>query len=407
MQDQHGQAGWTPESEAHDGAFAVPYLHRLRFTSGAFDVGNPILAGLMGPEGRRARAICFVDDGLARAWPDLPERIERYWRAHGEHVTLAGPAEMVTGGEAAKNDRRVFDSVARAISERAICRQSYVIAVGGGAVLDAVGFAAATAHRGVRMVRVPSTTLAQADSGVGVKNGINAFGKKNFLGTFSPPWAVVNDEALLTTLTDRDWRCGLAEAVKVALLKDARFFAQIVAAAPRLAQRDLCALRPIVRRSALLHLHHIVDGGDPFELREARPLDFGHWSAHKIEQLTAFEVRHGEAVALGIALDTVYSGLAGLLEWSDVKAIHDGLAGLGFDLWHPVLAATRSLLEGVEEFREHLGGRLTITLLSGIGRPADVHELDPALVARAVRLLDERAFRGAGRAAGGRADGPR
>ena len=140
--------------------------------------------------------------------------------------------------------------------------------LGGGAVLDAVGFAAAAAHRGVRLVRVPTTTLAQADSGVGVKNGINAFGKKNFLGTFSPPWAVINDEAFLQTLSDRDWRCGIAEAVKVALLKSERFFDQIGEAVPRLRMRDEQALIPIVRRSAWLHLHHITDGGDPFELRD-------------------------------------------------------------------------------------------------------------------------------------------
>ncbi len=275
----------------------------------------------------------------------------------------------------------------RAINEAMICRQSYVVAIGGGAMLDAVGFAAATAHRGVRLVRVPTTTLAQADSGVGVKNGINAFGKKNFIGTFTPPWAVINDESFLTTLSDRDWRCGLSEAVKVALLKDERFFDQIVDAIPRLGRRDHATLIPIIRQSALLHLHHIADGGDPFELRHAKPLDFGHWSAHKLEQMTGFDLRHGESVAIGVALDVVYSAMTGLLEWSDVSRILDCLSGLGFALSHEALADHEVLLEGLEEFRQHLGGRLTITLLNGIGTPVDVSEIDRAAMAQAARHL--------------------
>ena len=98
-------------------------------------------------------------------------------------------------------------------------------------VAESLGLAAATAHRGVRHVRLPSTTLSQADSGVGVKNGINAFGKKNFIGTFTPPFAVVNDFELLASLSDRDKRGGLVEAVKVALIRNANFFDAIEASA--------------------------------------------------------------------------------------------------------------------------------------------------------------------------------
>jgi 3-dehydroquinate synthase len=389
-EQSHSKRGWSPEQEAYDGAFAVPYLHRLRFTRGAFEVANPMLRNILGPEGEEAataRTLVFVDEGVAAAWPRLLEQIERYAAAHDDRLTLAAPPAVVTGGEQSKNDWSVFETVAGAISDHAICRQSYVIAVGGGAVLDSVGFAAAAAHRGVRLVRVPTTTLAQADSGVGVKNGINAFGKKNFVGTFSPPWAVVNDESFLQTLSDRDWRCGVAEAVKVALLKSERFFEQIVETVPRLCLRDEQAVIPIVRRSAWLHLHHITDGGDPFELREARPLDFGHWSAHKLEQMTRFSLRHGEAVAIGIALDALYSAVIGHLEWSDVKRIHDCLGGLGFALAHEALHDHERLLKGLDEFREHLGGRLTITLLAGIGHAVDVHEIDRTAMADAARHL--------------------
>src|SRR5204862_2038620 len=132
------------------------------------------------------------------------------------------PPKIVPGGERAKQSPALIAALHADLQRLGIDRQSFVVAIGGGALLDAVGYAAATAHRGVRLIRVPTTVLAQADSGVGVKNGINAFGKKNFLGTFAPPAAVINDSTFLVTLSDREWRSGLAEAIKVALLKDSQ-----------------------------------------------------------------------------------------------------------------------------------------------------------------------------------------
>ena len=377
--------------EAIDAAFDVGFLHRLRFTRNVLDPANPVLAGcLHRPDDARARIVVFIDDGVARAWPDLAERLIAYAHDRADAIELAGPPEVVVGGERSKNDWSVYESVAQCISDRGICRQSYVVAIGGGAMLDAVGFAAATAHRGVRLVRVPTTTLAQGDAAIGVKNGINAFGKKNFLGAFAPPWAIINDEDFLATLADRDWRAGGAEAVKVALVKDAAFFDRIVEAAPRLARRDTAALRPVLRFCAELHLRHIVDGGDPFELTEARPLDFGHWSAHRLEQLTDFRLRHGEAVAIGLAIDVLYSARIGLLDPAAAERIIGCLETLGFELAHDALADPAPILDGLEEFREHLGGRLTIALLEDVGRPIDVHEIDRGVMSEAIGELDRR-----------------
>ena len=188
-----------------------------------------------------------------------------------------------------------------------------MIAVGGGAVLDAVGLVAATTHRGVRLIRVPTTVLAQDDSGVGVKNGVNLYGVKNFCGTFAPPFAVLNDLDLLTPLAERDKIAGMAEAVKVALIRDGDFFAWLERHADDLITFQRPALAAMIRRCAELHMRQIAHGGDPFETGSARPLDYGHWSAHKLESLTKHHLRHGEAVAIGIALDARYSVLAGLL----------------------------------------------------------------------------------------------
>ena len=373
-----------------DAAFHVDYLQRLRFTRDALHPDNPTLGEVFGEaapgDEERRRVVAFIDRGVSEAWPDLASRFEAYATDDPGGLELAAPVRVVTGGEAAKNDLTVFDTVTRVIHEAGICRHSFVVAIGGGAVLDAVGFAAATAHRGVRLVRLPTTTLAQADSGIGVKNGVNLFGKKNFLGCFAVPWAIVNDETLPATLTDRDWRCGLSEAVKVALLKDESFFELIESRADRLSRRDEAAARPIIRRSAELHLQHIVTCGDPFELAGARPLDFGHWSAHKLEQLTGFRVRHGEAVACGIALDALYSAMTGRLAGSDAERVVRLLQRLGFDLGHDRLADP-ALFEGLEEFREHLGGRLAITLLEGVGRPVEVDRIDRDVMTRAIAHL--------------------
>jgi 3-dehydroquinate synthase len=240
--------------------------------------------------------------------------------------------------------------------------------------------------------------LAQNDAGIGVKNGLNAYGKKNFLGTFAPPWAVIDDELFLTTLCDRDWRAGTSEAVKVALLKDAAFFTELERLAPAVAERDLGAMRVLIRRCAELHLSHIAGGGDPFEMGCARPLDFGHWSAHKLERLSGLRLRHGEAVAVGLALDATYAHLAGLLGAADWRRVLALLVAFGLPLVAPELDDPR-LLDGLAEFREHLGGRLTVVLVQGIGVAVEVHEIDRALMRRAVRVLHAVAV-GAGAAPG-------
>ena len=231
------------------------------------------------------------------------------------------------------------------------------MAIGGGAVLDAAGYAAATAHRGIRLIRVPTTVLAQDDSAMGVKNGINAFGKKNYLGTFAPPFAVINDVAFLQTLPDRHWRAGVSEAIKAALIKDRAFFDFLESQAAALKARDLVAMEQVIRRCAVLHLSHIASGGDPFELGSSRPLDFGHWSAHKLEQLTDHRLGHGEAVAIGIALDTTYSYLAGFLPEDDWRRIISLLPALGLSVYVPELGQNLDCRERRDE-RTARAGRI-------------------------------------------------
>jgi len=389
-----GSNGRTPGLSDIDQEVVVTFRYPVRFTHGLLDPLNTTLRDVVEAEDR-ARLLVVIDEGVADAHPTMTSDVSVYCSAHADTLELTAPPLVVPGGEAIKNQSGPVDEIRAAIDVHAIDRHSYVVAIGGGAVLDAVGYAAATAHRGVRLIRVPTTVLSQDDSAVGVKNGINAFGKKNFVGSFAPPHAVLNDFDLLTTLSERDWLSGISEAVKVALLKDAPFFAWIEHHAADLVDRSLPSMAKLVHRSAQLHLHHIATSGDPFELGSSRPLDFGHWAAHKLEQLSHHELRHGEAVSVGIALDSTYSHLTGSLAHADWLRIINLFEAVSLPIWHHDLATPGSggrpaVLAGLEEFREHLGGRLTIMLLERIGSGFEVHELDEAVLLEASDLLRRR-----------------
>jgi 3-dehydroquinate synthase len=369
----------------------VGWQLRVFFTEDVFAPANPILKDELA-DGAPHKVLVVLEDALAQSQPKLERQIQNYFSAHAGQLQLARPPLFVAGGEQSKNSITIVTDILSQIDRHHIDRQSYLIAIGGGALLDVAGFAAATAHRGVRHVRIPTTTLSQADSGVGVKNSINAFGKKNFVGTFAPPFAVINDFNLLATLKPRDKRAGYVEAVKVACIRDAKFFDEIERDAGKLISFEPAAMKQLIRRCAGLHLEHIATGGDPFETGSARPLDFGHWAAHKLEQLSNFQIPHGEAVAIGIALDVIYSRSAGLLDEKSCERILRLLEQLAFNLFaNELLKADANehlqILAGLEEFREHLGGELTVTLLKEIGRGVEVHEMDKAKIIEAIHEL--------------------
>ncbi len=375
----------------------LDFSHAVHFTRDAFSTSNETLAEILRParEGRRTKVIVYLDEGLLDGNPNLPRRIEQYFRAHEEELNLVCPPLFLPGGEPAKNDWKLVERIWNELNGYGICRHSYVLAVGGGAALDLVGFAASTAHRGIRLVRLPTTTLSQGDGGIGVKNGVNFFGKKNWVGTFAVPDAVVNDFALLRALPENQKRSGYVEAVKVALIRDRSFFEFIEEWSEELATFQEKPMEQVIRKSAALHLDHISSSGDPFEKGSARPLDFGHWVAHKLEQLSDFRISHGEAVAIGMAVDLTYSARVGLLKAETTGRILTLLESLGFHLFDDLLLnenenGKRIILEGLEEFREHLGGQLTITLIQGIGEGLEVSAMDRVEILAAVDDLRKR-----------------
>ncbi len=370
--------------------FHVPFVHRLRFTEDVFGQDAQVLLDVLESSNNQpARVQFWLDEHVLNAQPALRDRLLEFAECHPDQLQLAGNLQIVPGGEIVKNEIHILERMLKVFNAANLDRRSYVAVIGGGAVLDAVGFAAAIAHRGIRLIRFPTTTLAQGDSGVGVKNSVNLFEKKNWVGTFAVPWAVINDSALLETLPDRDFVCGFSESVKVSLLKDRGIFEQICRDAKSIQQRNPQAVLPILKESARMHLDHITQGGDPFEALEARPLDYGHWSAHKMEVLSQFSLRHGEAVGIGVAVDTVYSSLECGLPKADAMKVLHCLKDLGLPLSHPVMDQPETLFAGLEEFRQHLGGRLTLTMLSDIGHPLEVHRVNREKMLTAMETVAE------------------
>ena len=375
--------------DSYDIRFDVPQIQRLRFTKDVFGTDIGVLTALIERSGPApAKVQIWVDSGLQAAQGDALKKLHARLNEE-EHIDVVDDVQFVPGGEDCKRDPRLVESILSVFNKANLDRRSYVLVIGGGAVLDAVGFAAATAHRGIRLIRIPTTTLAQGDSGVGVKNAINFFEKKNWLGTFATPWAVINDTKILDTLPDRDFRCGFAEAVKVSLLKSAEQFENLVANAPLISNRDADKAHQALKHSVLLHLEHITRGGDPFEAEMARPLDFGHWSAHKLEPLSNYTLRHGEAVSIGVALDSLYSSRVYGLSRLDAHRVVSCLAQIGLPTSHPRLADKKVLFDGLEEFRQHLGGELTITMIDQPGQPLNVNTIDYVEMGAAIDELIE------------------
>ena len=369
----------------------------MYFTRDSFSATNETLADILQPKrkGETTKAIVYLDEGLLDGMPNIPEQITSYFRAREDRLDLVCPPKFAPGGEPAKNNFHYIERIWKDLNDHAMCRHSYVIVIGGGASLDMVGFAASTAHRGLRLIRYPTTSLSQGDGGVGVKNGVNFFGKKNWVGTFNVPDAVVNDFSFLRSLPSNQKRAGFIEAVKVALIRDRSFFEQIEERADELASFETDAMEQVIRKSAALHLDHIATSGDPFEKGSARPLDFGHWVAHKLEQLSDFRIGHGDAVAIGLAVDLLYSARIGLVKENTSYRAIDLIERLGFTTYDPTLHEVDGeqislILKGLDEFREHLGGELTITLIQGIGEGVEVHAMDKMHINSTLDELRER-----------------
>lgn len=367
----------------------VEFSYKIHFIRDLFNPSNNLLENTL--KNTKPKVIVFLDSKVAHLFPGLKYKIKRWFNFHPKNGTLVSII-VIQGGEQSKNNPKYYKNIANALYLNELDRHSYVITIGGGAVLDTVGFIASITHRGIRHIRVPTTVLSQCDSGVGVKNAINYYGTKNYFGTFTPPYAVINDFEFLKTLDTRDWLGGIAEAFKVAIIKNGSFLRYLVTNAGKLKKRNEKVMEFMIFNCARLHANHIVKGKDPFEINSSRPLDFGHWSAHYLEVLTDYKLRHGEAVAIGIVLDMIIAKNRGLVSKKESQFVIRGLKNCGFKLWHPVLETREKnnslgIYRGLELFRQHLGGKLTLIMPAHLGKMRQINNVLHNEVEKAVQEM--------------------
>jgi 3-dehydroquinate synthase len=288
---------------------------------------------------------------------------------------------IVPDGEQAKGWEalnRIFDRLLAAHCGR----DTLIVALGGGVIGDLAGFAAAVYQRGVPLVQVPTTLLAQVDSSVGGKTAINHPAGKNMIGAFHQPLAVIADVATLDTLPDRELRAGIAEVIKHGLALDSAFFEWIERNIDSLGKKNRDALVYAVRRSCELKARIVA--ADEKEAGARALLNFGHTFGHAIEAATGYGTwLHGEAVAAGMVMATELSFLMGHLKKADVERVRELLKRAGLPLAGPALAPER-LIELMAHDKKAAGGRNRFVVLEALGRAALRSDVDAAQVRRAV-----------------------
>jgi 3-dehydroquinate synthase len=372
---------------------SVDFSYTVLFSDSIFSNSNKVFRSVLSNDGsEKKRKVFFIlEKTIEKHYPKINADIKAYCKSNSDILTLTSEPYVIEGGETLKS-RDTISCLCSLMAENNLCRQSYVAIIGGGAFLDTVGFAASIVHRGIRQIRIPTTVLSQNDSGVGVKTAVNMHGIKNFLGTFAPPYAVINDASFLKSLSYRDWVSGVPEAFKVAMIKDKDFFNWLCDNSISISQRNFEKMKYLIRRCAELHLNHIATSGDPFEFGSARPLDFGHWAAHKLEMLTDGNIRHGEAVSIGLLMDTYYAVQKGYTPQSSFDNIIASFKSLKLPIFDKHLLLQKDgkfeILKGIEEFREHLGGELHITMPKGIGNKIEINEMDEKIILESIKYLE-------------------
>ena len=308
------------------------------------------------------------------------------WRLHESTFAGVTPEDpiLLPDGEPFKSLQtvgRIYDALIRARADRA----SALIAIGGGVLGDTAGFAAATYLRGIPIVQVPTTLLAQVDSAIGGKVGVNHTLGKNLIGAFHPPAAVVIDPILLATLPRREFRAGLYEVIKYGVIASASLFQRVAATLPALFNRDPGALMPIVSESCRIKAGIVEQ--DEHETGIRRTLNLGHTAGHALEAVTKYRrFRHGEAVAYGMLVAGEIAVARGTMPGADRDALAALIASMGP---LPAIAdiPVDEILEAITHDKKIVAGQLHYVLPAGLGRCEVVRDVTRAEIERALRML--------------------
>ncbi|MGH7594194.1 MAG: 3-dehydroquinate synthase [Gemmatimonadales bacterium] len=264
-------------------------------------------------------------------------------------------------------------------------RHTVIVAFGGGVATDLAGFVAATYLRGVPWIAVPTTTLAMLDAAIGGKTGVDTAAGKNLVGAFHPPSAVLSDPVALATLPHRQYRAGLAEAVKHAAALDGDYGQWLLAHAPQIAARETGTLETLIRRSAELKADVVM--ADEREADRRAVLNAGHTVAHALERATDYAIPHGEAVAIGLVVETRLAELLGIAQRGTANEIAALLTRLGLPAAAPVGLDRDRIVQALGTDKKNRGGVVHAALIASFGNMAPngdswTHSLDPDAVAR-------------------------
>jgi 3-dehydroquinate synthase len=308
------------------------------------------------------------------------------WRLHGAHLRSVAKRRpiLVPDGERAKSLTtvgRLYDEFIR----RSLDRSSVVIALGGGVLGDVAGFAAATFLRGLSFVQVPTTLVAQVDSAIGGKVGVNLPAGKNLVGAFHPPRLVICDPGLLRTLPRREFRAGLYEVVKYGVIASRPLFDRVSASLDALFHQDLPLLTHVIAECCAIKAS--VVSADEREAGPRRVLNFGHTVGHALETVTRYRrLRHGEAVGYGMLAATRISAARGLLGQDDEAHVADVIGRLGS---RPPVADLRmgDVIDATSRDKKLVRGRLHFVLTSGIGRTSIVTDVSTRELRAALRHI--------------------
>jgi 3-dehydroquinate synthase len=342
-------------------------------TEGLLDPGNRLLAA----QCPNMRATVVLDSNVDKLYG---ARINAYLRANSISYS-----PVVLAATEMEKDLAAVLRICAAAEETIAGRRDPFIAIGGGIVQDVTGFAASMFRRGVPFIRVPTTLIGIVDAGVGVKQGINWMGHKNFLGAFYPPQLVLNDLAFLQTLELRQWRCGLAEMIKMGIVRDAPLFGLLETHYSDFLSRQIT---DPVRRTIDMAIMGMLEELQPniYEWDLERRVDFGHAFGHILEIQSQFSLHHGEAVAIDMALSTHIAYQRGECDENTLKRILLLLAKAGLPLYH-VACDPQRIWNGLADVAAHRGGKLNLVVPTGIGSAAFLDRIKLAELKAAVAFM--------------------
>ena len=366
------------EADSIEVKFTVPCEYSVKFTRNMFGDDNGVLGEIVGADGKaEPRVVLVADRAVVENTPDLGKKIGKYFKDHG--IKLAAKPYVVNGGEINKtNGMTTVRQITELVADSALGRDGFMLAIGGGALLDAAGYAAASFNRGARIIRVPTTLLSQCSGACFPSVGTNVLNRKDSNSIFAVPFASVVDFDFLKTLPDAVRQEGVSEAVKIAVATDAKFLDWIGKNAEKISSGDEETLEELIRRSAALHVDVIAKNKNPIGSDAERIFEFGLWSAHRIEALGRFRIPHGAALAVGLCIDAAYSVAKNMVSEEDADIVGETLAKCGalngIDRIAPILDRADDILWGITEFRQHTGGLPMFP--KPLGKAADVESVD-------------------------------